>query len=223
MWLTVFYIAFFREHDLFFKSMDLFTDWSLNTKAILPFDLKIVYFAEASYYMHAVYATLFLDAKRHDTTVMVLHHFVTLALIIFSYILGYLKIGVLIFVLDDISDVFLEIGKIASYLRNTRYGYSKIAEIVSLTAAVLFAVSWFFCRIIFHLTKVWRGACLGTMAKMTIQPVPFWFFLNALLGCLYFFYVYWFWYIMNMVVTLLTKGTKDVTKDTRELQSKKSS
>jgi ceramide synthetase len=52
---------------------------------VVPDDIKLLYFIECGFYMHSLYATIFMDAWRKDFFVMILHHFLTMALIIASY------------------------------------------------------------------------------------------------------------------------------------------
>lgn len=51
----------------------------------VPTDIAIAYLIQGSFYGHSIYATVYMDAWRKDSLVMVVHHFITLALITFSY------------------------------------------------------------------------------------------------------------------------------------------
>ena len=51
----------------------------------VPVDIAIAYLIQGSFYGHSIYATVYMDAWRKDSTVMVVHHVITLALITFSY------------------------------------------------------------------------------------------------------------------------------------------
>ncbi len=51
----------------------------------IPSDIRSLYFVQFSYYLSAVYMTLYMDNNKRDSTMMLLHHFVTLALMYFSY------------------------------------------------------------------------------------------------------------------------------------------
>ena len=63
------------------------TGWKID--AVVPFSIYIAYMVQISFYVHSVYATLFIDVWRKDSIVMLLHHFVTMFLISFSYIFRY--------------------------------------------------------------------------------------------------------------------------------------
>ena len=51
----------------------------------VPTDIAIAYLIQGSFYGHSIYATVYMDAWRKDSAVMVVHHVITLALISFSY------------------------------------------------------------------------------------------------------------------------------------------
>lgn len=55
----------------------------------VPTDIAIAYLIQGSFYGHSIYATLYMDAWRKDSAVMVVHHIITLALISFSYAFRY--------------------------------------------------------------------------------------------------------------------------------------
>ncbi|XP_016381055.1 ceramide synthase 1-like [Sinocyclocheilus rhinocerous] len=78
----------------------------------VPTDITIAYLIQGSFYGHSIYATIYMDAWRKDSLVMVVHHFITLALITFSYAFRYHNIGILVLFLHDINDVQLEFTKL---------------------------------------------------------------------------------------------------------------
>lgn len=51
----------------------------------VPRDIAAAYLLQGSFYGHSIYATLYMDAWRKDSVVMLVHHVVTLVLIISSY------------------------------------------------------------------------------------------------------------------------------------------
>ncbi len=64
-------------------SLFLGLDWKSGMS--VPTDITIAYLIQGSFYGHSIYATVYMDAWRKDSLVMVVHHFITLALITFSY------------------------------------------------------------------------------------------------------------------------------------------
>jgi hypothetical protein len=68
-----------------------------------------------SFYVHSLYAHLFIEVRRSDFTPMLIHHIVTIFLIGGSAAIGFYRIGIAILWLHDISDVILESTKLAVY------------------------------------------------------------------------------------------------------------
>ena len=64
-------------------------DWKSGMS--VPLDIAVAYLIQGSFYGHSIYATVYMDAWRKDSAVMVVHHIITLALICFSYAFRYLK------------------------------------------------------------------------------------------------------------------------------------
>lgn len=58
-------------------------DW--KTGMAVPRDIAVAYLLQGSFYGHSIYATLYMDAWRKDSVVMLVHHVVTLVLIVSSY------------------------------------------------------------------------------------------------------------------------------------------
>jgi ceramide synthetase len=51
----------------------------------VPMDIKILYFVETGFYLHSIYATIYMDEKRKDFVIMLMHHIATIALLALSY------------------------------------------------------------------------------------------------------------------------------------------
>ena len=216
LWATSFYVTFFRGHD-FFWNTSMFFSYDRNNH----FDLNLCYALEATFYIHSVFATLFLDVKRKDDFAMLLHHVVTLLLIGMSYKIQSITIGVLIFMLDDISDFLLELAKIFKYItESNEYRNSSVLLLASDISAGSFAVLWVTNRLYLHITKVQRGAAYGTMCSGGFfngkGPVPLrlGFLQNAFVASLYIFYVYWFLFIAGFIFRMIF--TRDHKNDPRE-------
>ena len=50
----------------------------------VPQDIYTLYMAEAGFYFHSIYASLFMDEWRRDSILMIVHHILTNSLILFS-------------------------------------------------------------------------------------------------------------------------------------------
>ena len=58
-------------------------DW--NPGMPVPMDITALYVVVFAFYLHSVYATLYVDRWRKDSVVMLFHHFLTMSLVGFSY------------------------------------------------------------------------------------------------------------------------------------------
>lgn len=74
--------------------------------------IKFAYALDMAYYMYAIPYCIMFETKRKDFWATLLHHFVTVALIAYSYALGFTKIGVIIMFLHDVCDSPLELSLI---------------------------------------------------------------------------------------------------------------
>ena len=62
------------------------TDW-LPGRSASP-NIYWLYMTELALYCHSIYATLYLEAAQKDFVVLMIHHFVTIALIGYSHAIG---------------------------------------------------------------------------------------------------------------------------------------
>ena len=125
---------------------------------VVPPDIKLLYFAQCGFYVHSIYATIYMDSKRKDFYAMILHHVLTIALISISYVtrsviepsetlnifaFRYHKIGLLVLFMHDVTDIFLEITKLMRYLTVRKGGrVSQFWDYASQGGFVIFTVSW---------------------------------------------------------------------------------
>ena len=54
----------------------------------------------------------------------------------------YYKVGILIIFLHDITDVWLELTKVAVYLKDRNGKYSPVFDYISIAGFVIFGTSW---------------------------------------------------------------------------------
>lgn len=135
----------------FFSFSYLFNeDWifspSLYCKAykVVPLNIKLQYMFEFTHYFVSIYFLL-ADPRSKDFLQMMMHHFLSLLLIVLSYKKNFLRYGVVVMFVHEICDPFLEIGKIFSYFN---------LEKTKLTFFVLFSVAFFTFRFIIFPTMV---------------------------------------------------------------------
>ena len=94
-------------------------------------------------YLHQLSWT---EVSRSDALEMILHHIVTIFLILFSYLTNFTRIGASILLLHDSADIFLESAKIFNYISKTE-GQKKVGIICD-TLFAIFAIVFLITRLI---------------------------------------------------------------------------
>lgn len=169
--------------------------------------LLFYYYIELGCYFHQL---LWTEVTRSDALEMILHHFITIALIVCSYLTGFTKVGSIILLIHDIADIFLETAKVFNYCStNKRFTWLKSWVVDPLFG--VFAVSFFVTRLVYYpysiIGSVFFEGC--SIFKCTFHSCYFFIFLLLALQCLH---IFWFYLIARMIWKL-ANGT--MTKDER--------
>lgn len=69
---------------------------------------------ETGFYYALLFGSIF-DVKRSDFWELVLHHFITIFLLNISWTINFVRVGTLVLVSHDLSDILLEGGKLVRY------------------------------------------------------------------------------------------------------------
>ncbi|XP_017558087.1 ceramide synthase 1 [Pygocentrus nattereri] len=207
------YLLFFSNYTFFQDPPSVFYNWKSGMS--VPTDIAIAYLIQGSFYGHSIYATLYMDAWRKDSKVMLFHHVITLALITFSYAFRYHNIGILVLFLHDINDIQLEFTKLNVYFKNRGGSYYLLNDILSNMGSVSFSITWFWFRLYWFPLKVLYASCITSL--QSVPNIPFYFFFNTLLFALLVMNIYWFLFIVLFVVKVITGQMKEVT-DVREYE-----
>ncbi|KAI3368765.1 hypothetical protein L3Q82_025748 [Scortum barcoo] len=201
------YLLFFTSYSFFHDPPSVFYNWKSGMS--VPTDIAIAYLIQGSFYGHSIYATIYMDAWRKDSAVMVVHHIITLALISFSYAFRYHNVGILVLFLHDINDIQLEFTKLNVYLKSRGGGYYLLNDVLSNMFSISFSITWFWFRLYWFPLKVLYATCVSSL--QSVPSIPFYFFFNALLLVLLLMNIYWFLFIVVFVVKVLKlKEVNDV-------------
>jgi len=165
------------------------------------------YMGELSFYW-GLLITQFFDVKRKDFSMMFIHHAVTIGLMSFSWTCNFYKIGTLVLMVHDVSDIFLESAKLFKY-----GGAQKVSEVLFAS----FAASWFITRLGIYPTWIIYSATVE--APQLIQYFPGYFVFNALLSALLLLNIVWAYLICKVVYNSLMANetiANDIRSDTSE-------
>ncbi|KAM9844423.1 ceramide synthase 2-like [Aulostomus maculatus] len=142
------------------------------------------------------------DIKRKDFKEQVIHHLATIFLLSFSYCANYIRIGTLVMLLHDSSDILLESAKMFNY----GTGWRKTCD----TLFVVFTVVFLVTRLVIFPSRIIHTTLVLSME--VFQPFVGYYFFNILLMVLQALHVFWAGLILRMVYKFL-KGKLD--KDER--------
>ncbi|KAF9349853.1 sphingosine N-acyltransferase lag1 [Mortierella sp. NVP85] len=140
MYILVYYIVSWTcgmtlmYHSPYWMNTDHYWIGYPHTKTSGAF--KAYYLIQFGFWIQQIYVVN-TDMKRKDYWAMLIHHFITCALIGFSYFMHLTRIGNAILCVMDVSDVFLAIPKILKY-----QGYTTICDFLF----GLFVISWAITR-----------------------------------------------------------------------------
>jgi len=155
------------------------------------------YMIELTFYWSLTFSQIYGDSteRRKDFWQMLFHHFITISLICFSWVLNMVRAGSLVLVLHDISDAFLEAAKICKYAN-----YQKACNIIFGT----FVVIWVITRLYLYPAYI-----LKTTMIESIQIVGWangYYVMNGFMVSLQILHVIWTYYILKALVKALGSG-----------------
>ncbi|XP_024129153.1 ceramide synthase 2 [Oryzias melastigma] len=161
------------------------------------------YMLELGFYF-SLLLRISVDIKRKDFKEQVIHHLATIILLSFSYCANYIRIGTLILLLHDSSDILLESAKMFHY----GTGWKKTCDSLFVVFSVVFLVT----RLVIFPSKLIRATLLLSME--VFEPFVGYYFFNILLMVLQVLHIFWAGLILRMVFKFLKgKLEKDERSD----------
>jgi len=187
------------DFDLFYVNLD--------AQAFEPYG-RFFYLCSLGFWTSCI-LFLGIETIRKDFIQMILHHFLTVALIVLSYIYNFHRFGLLVLILHDVVDVFLYTAKSLNYR-----GYQTGADI----CFAIFAFSFFVARLILYpiycILPSFYAMCRSYEGSDLILPLM----LPIMLTGLYGLQVQWWLMIWKMVLKSIPGGKVD--KDCRSDEEK---
>lgn len=161
------------------------------------------YMLELGFYL-SLLLRISVDIKRKDFKEQVIHHLATIFLLSFSYCVNYIRIGTLVMLLHDSSDILLESAKMFNY----GSGWRKTRDTLFISFAVIFLVT----RLVIFPSKIIHTTLVLSMESF--EPFAGYYFFNALLMVLQALHIFWAGLILRMVYKFLGgKLEKDERSD----------
>ena len=167
--------------------------WHEYPRQHVPFELCVYYMISMGMYgCHIIYAMW--DVKRKDFLVHLIHHFVAMLLLALSWSCNLVRTGALVLCVHDFADYWLKIAKMAKFLQ-----YDKSAVILY----DVFVLFWFLSRLGFFPFKILKNIMVEK------EGWPVFYILYGLLILLLVLHFIWSYFILQMFVTFLVRGTKE--------------
>ncbi|XP_075246700.1 ceramide synthase 2-like isoform X2 [Convolutriloba macropyga] len=179
-----------------------FYEFDQMAKGVAPmqFKLSAYYTTQISFYLWMTISLLW-DVRRKDFYQMLIHHFSTLILLLFSYGSGLLHIGCIVMLVHDIADPFLELAKM--------FNYAKV-ELVSSAFFVSFMIVFLTSRLVFFPILVLRPGWVDAypvLSRVHDNLYPY-YVCNFLLWVLMVLNLMWAYTILKALVRKVTSGGK---------------
>lgn len=224
--MTIFELYVLRDEKWW---QDQTTLWNQGTDTgVFPtqkFSTKLLYITQMAIWIYTAFSCKFLEEIRKDYLVMMTHHVVTIALVTWSYAIGFLPVGVIVLLLHDMTDVPLDMLKMSNYLKMEGVPGLFTTEILFVTTIAL----WFYYRIYQYpmkllYTTIWDSreatmpiADAHDFTQLFPHPGPqSWLLFNMLLTTLYCLHIYWGILLVRILIGVVTKGTHDSAKEEYE-------
>ncbi|XP_059926800.1 ceramide synthase 2 [Gadus macrocephalus] len=208
-WRFVFYLFTFFGGILALYDKEWFYDtrqvWTGFPKQSMLESQYWYYVLEMSFYGSLLFSITF-DVKRKDFKEQIVHHLATLTLLSFSWCVNYIRIGTLVMLVHDSSDVLLESAKLFNYAK-----WERTCNALFVVFAIVFMVT----RLIIF--PFWLIHCTWVYPVEHYPPFFGYYFFNVMLVVLLLLHIFWAYLILRMVRKFLFgKMTRDERSDHEE-------
>ncbi|XP_048756985.1 ceramide synthase 5-like [Ostrea edulis] len=186
------------DKSWFWETKYCWIDWP---KQSVSSDVYWYYMIELGFYWSLTF-TLLIDHKRKDFKEMVVHHLVTIALMYFSWISNFVRVGSLVLLVHDAVDYWMAAAKMAKYCKQ---------QMLCEMFFVVFVVVWIITRLIIYPFRVIYTASIEYGDYLNYSPAFYMF--NILLIVLQILHILWTFMIFRIILQKFTEG--ELKKDSR--------
>uniref|UniRef100_A0A8D0CS03 Ceramide synthase 3b n=1 Tax=Sander lucioperca TaxID=283035 RepID=A0A8D0CS03_SANLU len=190
-WRFVFYLLAFIGGIVALYDKEWFYDtrevWTGFPKQSMLESQYWYYILEMSFYGSLLLSVAF-DVKRKDFKEQIIHHLATLVLLSFSWCVNYIRIGTLVMIVHDASDVLLESAKLFNYAK-----WEKTCQ----SLFVLFAMVFMVTRLIIF--PLWLIHCTWVYPVQHYPAFFGYYFFNVMLVVLLCLHIFWAYLILCMI------------------------
>jgi sphingoid base N-stearoyltransferase len=212
------------RHDFFDNPCQVWLNYSMDdtfwdkefASFHIPDDIYWLYVFSTAYYVQSLYGTLRMEVVRKDLYVMLTHHFVTLFLLIFSFLMKYVRIGALVLFLHDFSDMVMAFTKLNIYMKTRNNGFYKLHDLLSTVGFFIFLISWGWLRIYWYAMKVLEATNWCVYLQYREADPRMYLIFNLMLIMLEILHLYWFGLALNLLYKLATGQLQYGVVDQRE-------
>jgi hypothetical protein len=220
IWRFVFYSIFciLGIRALYFPTtvswvIDTEENWKDWPRQPMNSAVNLLYQIQLGSYLHQLMWT---EISRSDAAEMILHHVITITVVLFSFITGFTRVGSAIFLCHDLADIWLELGKCFVYI--SRAKDNQWAKVYCDVFFVIFAVTFGITRLYIYPRYLLYSLLFEAPRMLGMWP-GYYAYAGLLLG-LQGLHIFWFFLILRMVVRLMTTGIdKDERSDDEDLDA----
>jgi len=162
--------------------------------------LRVLYLTQLAIWIYTAFSHRFIEERKKDYFVMYIHHIATILLVAGSFIYNYTRIGLLVLLCHDVSDIFIDAMKMVNYLKLE----SAAGRYMSECAYFINMIGWIYFRLYIFPTRVIYSALYESHLLLASRDngkfwvnffdkdMPLYGAMVSLLVVLFFLHIWWF-------------------------------
>jgi len=168
-------------------------------------ETTMLYLYGIGMYLHLLFFQ-FVDIRRKDFSEMLIHHIATLVLMFLSYLINFCRIGSLVMLIHDPTDVFLEAAKIFNYIHT--YGTRPWAGVLADVLFYIFSISFVISRLVIFPLWILKSTIYESKEAFDVEfgLSPAYFVFNGLLILLQLLHLFWCSLLLGALWKKFTAG-----------------